>query len=325
MTGNNNSSVVTFSAPYPNPRSLASRGPPGRLPPHDRLRRRALRGLGGAAGAAHGPGRARGGARADPRRAASADRRRAHRRGRPRLGTGGELRARRRAARGPRPPPERGAAAGDRGDRGRAGARRASTPAATPAREPTATGCSPRRCGTRSSSGGRCGGRSRSTARRSTAARRPLVGTHDFTAFTPTETEHVRFEREVIRAEWRSHRLGGAVSGRAARVLDRGRRLHAPHGPGAGRDDARGRPAAGAGSRTSRRCSSGAPRERAGETAPPHGLYLAVGPLLATRRRSPGSPSSDLAEARGAAGQVDRGAGRQQHRLALGVGHGRRE
>jgi tRNA pseudouridine38-40 synthase len=32
-----------------------------------------------------------------------------------------------------------------------------------------------------------------------------LVGTHDFTAFTPTETEHVRFEREVLRAEWRAH------------------------------------------------------------------------------------------------------------------------
>jgi tRNA pseudouridine38-40 synthase len=29
-----------------------------------------------------------------------------------------------------------------------------------------------------------------------------LVGTHDFTAFTPTETEHVRFERPVFRAEW---------------------------------------------------------------------------------------------------------------------------
>ena len=30
-----------------------------------------------------------------------------------------------------------------------------------------------------------------------------LVGTHDFTAFTPTETEHVRFEREVYAAWWR--------------------------------------------------------------------------------------------------------------------------
>jgi tRNA pseudouridine38-40 synthase len=30
-----------------------------------------------------------------------------------------------------------------------------------------------------------------------------LLGTHDFTAFTPTETDHVRFEREVIGSEWR--------------------------------------------------------------------------------------------------------------------------
>jgi tRNA pseudouridine38-40 synthase len=29
-----------------------------------------------------------------------------------------------------------------------------------------------------------------------------LVGSHDFTAFTPTETEHVRFTRDVYRAEW---------------------------------------------------------------------------------------------------------------------------
>lgn len=31
-----------------------------------------------------------------------------------------------------------------------------------------------------------------------------LVGRHDFTAFTPTQTDHVRFEREVMRAEWAS-------------------------------------------------------------------------------------------------------------------------
>ncbi|HEX2125017.1 MAG TPA: tRNA pseudouridine(38-40) synthase TruA [Thermoleophilaceae bacterium] len=29
-----------------------------------------------------------------------------------------------------------------------------------------------------------------------------LPGTHDFTAFTPTDTYHVRFERDVLRAEW---------------------------------------------------------------------------------------------------------------------------
>lgn len=31
---------------------------------------------------------------------------------------------------------------------------------------------------------------------------RALVGRHDFRAFTPTETEHARFERSVRRAEW---------------------------------------------------------------------------------------------------------------------------
>jgi tRNA pseudouridine38-40 synthase len=31
-----------------------------------------------------------------------------------------------------------------------------------------------------------------------------VVGGHDFTAFTPTETEHSHFEREVARAQWRA-------------------------------------------------------------------------------------------------------------------------
>jgi tRNA pseudouridine38-40 synthase len=30
-----------------------------------------------------------------------------------------------------------------------------------------------------------------------------LHGSHDFTAFTPTQTEHVRFERMIVNAEWR--------------------------------------------------------------------------------------------------------------------------
>jgi tRNA pseudouridine38-40 synthase len=29
-----------------------------------------------------------------------------------------------------------------------------------------------------------------------------LLGTHDFTAFTPTRGDHVRFERDVVRSEW---------------------------------------------------------------------------------------------------------------------------
>ena len=62
-----------------------------------------------------------------------------------------------------------------------------------------------------------------------------LAGTHDFTAFTPSETDHVRFERDVLRAEWVEE------PERRARVLDRGRHLHAPHGARARRNDARGR------------------------------------------------------------------------------------
>lgn len=31
-----------------------------------------------------------------------------------------------------------------------------------------------------------------------------LLGKHDFTAFTPTETEHTRFERNVLSAQWRA-------------------------------------------------------------------------------------------------------------------------
>src|SRR3954453_14743985 len=31
-----------------------------------------------------------------------------------------------------------------------------------------------------------------------------LVGTHDFTAFTPRDTDHVRFERDVVAARWQA-------------------------------------------------------------------------------------------------------------------------
>ena len=40
-----------------------------------------------------------------------------------------------------------------------------------------------------------------------------IAGTHDFTAFTPTDTEHVRFEREILRAEWLRHRALRAALG----------------------------------------------------------------------------------------------------------------
>lgn len=99
-----------------------------------------------------------------------------------------------------------------------------------------------------------------------------VVGTHDFTAFTPTDTEHVRFERDVLRCEWRE----GASLG-PARVLelwieaDAFMRNMVRVLVGTMLEVAAGR----------RRLDDftslldGAPRERAGETAPAHGLYLA--------------------------------------------------
>ena len=51
--------------------------------------------------------------------------------------------------------------------------------------------------------GARGGTAGTSTATRCSACAPALVGTHDFTAFTPTETYHTRFERDVLSAEWR--------------------------------------------------------------------------------------------------------------------------
>ena len=93
-----------------------------------------------------------------------------------------------------------------------------------------------------------------------------LAGTHDFTAFTPAETYHVRFERDVFSAGWER-------AGDVARVPHRGRHVHAPDEPRSGGHDARGRRGA-AQRRGVRRAAAGAPRSEAGRTAPAHGLYL---------------------------------------------------
>ena len=93
-----------------------------------------------------------------------------------------------------------------------------------------------------------------------------VVGTHDFTAFTPAQTDHVRFERDVLTAEWR--RSGEVMElwieadtfmRHMVRVLV-GTMLEVAAGRRAPEDLSR--------------LLDGALRSEAGQTAEPHGLCL---------------------------------------------------
>jgi tRNA pseudouridine38-40 synthase len=93
-----------------------------------------------------------------------------------------------------------------------------------------------------------------------------LPGSHDFTAFTPTQTDHVRFDRDILAASWEQKEdllafriTADAFMRNMVRIL-----------VGTMLEVSSGRRAPDSFSKL----LEGATRSEAGDTAPPHGLYL---------------------------------------------------
>jgi len=93
-----------------------------------------------------------------------------------------------------------------------------------------------------------------------------LPGSHDFTAFTPTQNDHVRFERDVLAASWTEE--GDVLSFRI--TADAFMRNMVRVLVGTQLEVASGRRSV----ESFTQLLGGAPRTAAGDTAPPHGLYL---------------------------------------------------